>query len=448
MKKSLVLALVLVLAFAATSLANPTFSGEFTSELKWAGSKLELDKGVLKPEIKINLNAAAGDDNWSFSASLGNLADSVNLASYVLTLNDDHFTAYVFRSRSIPGGDKSSRLGFVSAPGWAWTATVDTLRVVAPVAEVATVTFQTQNPTTHGFLFVDGNLAGHSVGFATRLNMAEFDKSLLVGYGTVKMDPVTVDVEAGIDLSASENNLLYGVRANVKASDQVTVAATFTGRQANVGDENKLNASLTFEEVNLRATAGFTNTAKPVESTTALTVNAGVRYRLNTDVAYANLFHNAHWFKVTAAAFGLDVSQSVSTKDVTTLRGTFYAGAPVLTDMLQAKLELHYANQDDGKLGMGNNSFAQTSVDVRANLNIKASSKLSLTPRANFVAFMDGVGGSATEGSHLVIGTGAVYGIGSGSASVGIDLEHKSYNYVGHDLDPSLKAEFKVTVRF
>src|SRR5690606_33023998 len=122
----LVLALVLVMAFASSALAEVTFSGDFTATYKQNSFRFGTAEYTLDYALTFNIKAAnkdvttVGEDeeaedvvNWEFSAAV----DKENLGKrgkYKLVLNDEYFTANIWGNKQ-ELSDKATYFGMIKA---------------------------------------------------------------------------------------------------------------------------------------------------------------------------------------------------------------------------------------------------------------------------------------------------------------------------------------------
>lgn len=249
MRKSIVLALALVLAVAGASFAaTPEFGG--TLELKADSKKSFTGPFGVTAKATLDVSFAEEGEVWSFDGSLKGsdlLAEdgaTWMLEKYKGVINADGFGVTLASNYKI--GKVATPFDFV---------------VMADEVEKHRIRFNTDigGLTTHAELEegesnvklrTETDLDGFTVGAGAVIDLDENKDTLntLVGYGKTTIDIVTLTGAAGV----KEDETIYGVSASVKVIEQLTVDGKYTHSPADAWD-----VSATFTEGVLQAKAKY-----------------------------------------------------------------------------------------------------------------------------------------------------------------------------------------------
>ncbi len=369
-KKVLVITLALVLALASSAMAAVDFSGSLKFEFSQDHFKFFQEEYKLKytPTINIkmsNKNEAGGRTNWTVEGEVGKTLAEVT--KYKVTLNDDHFDAVIW-GKGARHVTKATSFGFVAADR---DEDDHRVRVTVPVMDLATITTDVKNNQLA--VFAEGDVEGYALGFAyQRLNWADAT-NIIVGQvsGDIPAGDLDLGFEAAIGASLGDDTgLAFGVSLDADITDEISVSASVKNANehwAGKGATPK-NTVIGFDagytEANIAVSADLTHTmVKDGDSTTDLGFDA--KYRMGT-LAYRQLFHQDHWFKNDAPAFGANLDFSGLEFGGITLNAT----APVVDDMVWVWANAKYVDKD--------------TITAYVLGRVLATDKLTLKPRVDY----------------------------------------------------------------
>ena len=311
MRKSLVLAMVLVLAIAGSSLAAnaPTISGNLKLEAKSATSFT--GPFALTPSLRVDADFAESGDNWQFDARVrstwsgsGNVVVGINRYRGILTAGNWTYT--VARNYSLGNIDTPFNwIRQASNPG----STVDQLRAVG---KLNNVDVHAQLVSNDNFLRLRAQapVNAWTLGTGVEYKLGDTANSNYTVYGIGAFGVVSVKAIYG----SFAGNGHYAVDVEGKASDALTLGATYSDyTYKDTTQGYALRA--TFEQNLVRATASY----KEHEKNTSL----WFKYRGSADnQAFGDLFEGdpwksdpwtETWYKNVAPAFGLNYSTKEGT---------------------------------------------------------------------------------------------------------------------------------------
>lgn len=438
MRKALVLALVLVMAFASSALAEVTFSGDFTATYTQKSFRFGTAEYTLDYVFNFNIKAAnkdvttVGEDeeaedvvNWEFSAAVdkGNLG---TLGKYKLVLNDEYFTANIWGNGQ-ELSDKASAFGFITA-GKAASEKVRA-RVEVPVLDLADVTvdFQAKDNIR---AFVEAEVEGFDVGVAyARKNWRDTENVanvVVVQAGTeIEAGGVTIAPEAAVAIDIKKDaGMAFGVGADVTLTEELKVGASVehankewaNGDSDLKADTTVLSGSVTWEDAALKATASLSQTlAKDAEGESANTntIDLDAWYRFSDKLTWTDLFKGDKWYTNNAPA----AHAWADLTDVKLGEVGVEVAAPVMEDFIwlkgYAKYGLYTATPDATDEEPEPEEVKNKSYKLGVDGYIQATDKLAVTP---FVYFQG-------LGKFLTVGTGATYNIGLSDTTLNLTLK-------------------------
>lgn len=413
MRKSVVLALVLVLALAgATFAATPQFSGKLEVEAKSDGSfvgPFNLTAGAT-----VNLKFAEEGENWTASVGLAGInlfgsqtielvdADgnvlvpdkedddydendpdtwvpakitvpggSLALANYKATFQGDGFDVAVARNQSV-GGAKGDPFGFygLSDKPAASNDGVDRIRLNTSLVGVP-VSAQLASNTKELRARTAGEADAFSWGVTAGVDLSDTSKFGFVADGGLGLGIVDVFAAAGSVGGAT----VWGIGAEAQVTEQLSVDAEYL-------HDNSWEVGAAYTEGLLKATAGF-------DSTNAAEV--GLTYRGDSgNVAFGDLFKKAHYWKNVAPAFG----GSYETKDS---KVTLNATAPLA----------------DNFAVLGNVTMAGGTTNFNLDARYAVNAKFTIEPYY--------------KSKDTQFGSDFKYAVGEG-ASIALNLDSKNSN--------------------
>lgn len=308
MRKSLVLALVLVFAIAGATFAAPSFSGNvsLTAETDEFVGAFEL-----KPSVRVDADFAEEGENWTADVRLRTSYDgtdtSVSVARYRGVFNAGDITATIANGYN---------LGHVDTP-FQWVRVAGNpghrLRVTTDLAGVG-ITAQLQD-NENLYLRAQTALDAATIGSGMILNLDDLEQSSYTGYLTTSFDIVNIRAIVG---TFQGGDMAYAVGFDADLTEQLNVGARYSNLNR-AGTTKGFFVEGTFTEGLIQAKASF------AEEDSAL--SASLRYRGSEDnVAFGDLFDEDEWYNNVAPAFGVSYSSKESAADATIrLDGVFPA---------------------------------------------------------------------------------------------------------------------------
>ncbi|NLK09136.1 MAG: hypothetical protein GX316_10650 [Firmicutes bacterium] len=296
MRKSLVFALIMVLAMAGLASAEVKIGGDFKVEYVIDTDKEGVGtvgagtgKGKASAPLTLALSVEE-EDVWSVNADVEANAvggSDLSLGEWSMNLTDDLFVADLWGG-GLEKSEVKTPLEFVKA-GKKGEADSAKLRISSDVAGYVDLTLDYQPDTL--FLFADKALDDVTVGGAVKTDLAT-DGLLGAGHVTYVTGPLTLTGEVGLNTAEEDKNTLIGGKVGYELSDKVTVNGKVTRKDENVGNEFVIEPGVVYEDSMIKATATYTWKDDIDNDKTKATnkVKAGVTYRSNDDVAYGDLF--------------------------------------------------------------------------------------------------------------------------------------------------------------
>ena len=447
MKKTLVITLSLVMAFASSAMAAVNFGGSFEAIVE--NDSFTEANFKLQPELKLNVKVASSEDDWSFEAEVGNLLtekDKVDLSlgKYLLELNDNYFDLY-FWGKGWELKDKATALGFLKSGK---EETAHRARLFVPVMDLAELTVDFKPGTLYAFADLD--IADYEAGLGYKRASST---DTIVGWGKAGLDlaDTTVDLEGAVGMTLVEapdeteepdadkpSGLGYGAKVSSDVIDGLNVWAQFVG----AGDGWKGDTIKAGKQV-VSAGAKYTETEFEVSGDVEQTINGdnevnlGAKYRFSDTVGFGDLFAGDKYFTNDAPAVGL----SASLKEFKLGTVKLDVASPVLEDFIWAKASASYGlftYADETKEKDEDDKYPEVSekgFKVAADAYIKATDKLTVEPFAAFESL----------GSVITVGSKAGYTIGASGPTLGLEVKKVMADEIRDSLNSELiKASVKV----
>lgn len=365
MRKSLVLALVLVFAIAgATFAATPKFGGKL--EVTADSPNSFTGPFAVDAAATIDISFAEEGENWGLDLALEsvNLMTGANLKikNYKATLAGEGFD--VIMANNVKIGKLGGPFGYVSS---ADSVAADRVRVNTEFGGVdATAEFATGDQMK---LFASTDVNDMTIGAAAAVDMSGTGNNDFVGYLETSFDIVDVYGEFG----SVGGDTVWGVGAEATLTEQLTVDGEYES-------DESWAVGATFTEGVMQAKAGYDNDSVATASFT---------YRGSEDnQAWADLFKDDKYYLNVAPAF--KVSYTTENSKI-----TLDATAP-LADNLHGKANVVV---EEGK---------DTAITVKARAAL--TEKLSLSPY--YVSADSAVGVDL----NYKVGDGAKIGVNAESA--------------------------------
>lgn len=425
MKKTLVITLALVMAFASSAMAAVNFGGDFESTLQNDGFTFLKGDWTLSNSVNLNVSAASESEEtgWSFEAKFGDLLGTVKLGEYKLALEDDYFKAWVWgEGKELQ--DKGTQFDLLKV---AKKADDIRGRLEVPVMDLATITLDLA-PKNNLYAFVDATIEDYNVGLAAaRKGMTEDEPTdVVVGHGSAAVDlgDQAVNVKAAVGATlGDELGIAYGVGADTMITDELKIEGSFKGGNdkwngdGGLTDKKELFAKATYTETEFQVSGSVTHELVAESNT----IELGGKYRFSDAVAYGDLFHNDHWFKNDAPAVG------VSTKlvDFKFDNVRVDVASPVLEDMIWARAYGVYKGEKDFEAG--------------ADARILATDKLTVKPAVDY----------KSEGKVVDVRTNADYKLGASDTTLGLTVQKvfTEEGFTDDDDNPVAKELIKASVK-
>lgn len=251
MRKSLVLALVLVFAIAGASMAAPSFSGNVT--LKAESNKSFTGPFELKPSVRVDANFDEEGENWTLKARVRSTSSggnfTVGLNHYLGELNAGSVTAKIARNNGL--GNVVTPFNWVvlaSNPVDAADNPVDQVRMSVDLGGVDVVTQLRGGNDNNLYLRAQTDAGLATVGTGMKIDLSPAKDSVYTGYLTTSVDIVNLRAIVGSFNGTTE----YAVGAEVDLTEQLNIDATYNTR----GDAG-FGVDVTFTEGVLQAEVGY-----------------------------------------------------------------------------------------------------------------------------------------------------------------------------------------------
>lgn len=431
MRKSVVLALALVLALAGSSFAaDIQFSGEFKATADYesnSGNYASAENspffGSFTRSTATSLTLGLKEDQgvWDAQFALnGALSPSPTLGKYTVNVNEDAFklTAwgnYNWAALRESIGNKGDGLGLLTMSGvnttaqpyFRLTSDVEGFGLAAQVEDGA-VLFNAEGD-------FDGFTVGGTFEHTFRTNTPPADSNGYNRFGAyvgTEIDIVTVDGAFAMTTEEEDENMAYGVEVGVAITDAISVGANYIGDAGKYGVGNTVGADATYDEDLLKAVAEFDMDLDEETHEIAATVT----YRGSADnVADNQLFANAHYWKnVAPAARGKFTMRSAD--DVPAMTIAADVSAPVVPDTFWAKANFTMDKNDDGfdTSVFGGPTTATSKMAVAVDGYAKLGDKLVFKPHFSTNMWKDVTGGvHAADSSNVTLELGVAYAVAS-----------------------------------
>lgn len=408
MKKSLVIALIMVLAMAGIASAEVNFGGELKVEYV-----VDTDKeaaGTGKASAPLLLKAVAEEEGvWKADAELKvsatNSDDRMKVGKWSMNLTDELFVADLWGG-GLEKTEVKTPLEFIKAGKKANDDSAK-LRVTSDVAGYVDLTLD-YDPNTL-FVFAKKPLDDVTVGGAIKKDLAD-EGVVGVGHVVYTAGALTLTGEAGVDtVVADKDNTMLGGKVAYKLSDQLTVNGKVTHKAKNLVkvDEEPvgelvIEPGVTYTENLFKANATYTRKDDLDKDETKATnkIKANVTYRSNEDVAFDDLFDDYDTltgyaaFAEAAYTTAKDVEGDKEPLIEATLKG---AGVAV-PDMVWAYGEFAYKSDKDENVKdedfqfiIGNNKLTEDAVlfvkdyyKVTAEGTVQLTDKVKIVPAVKF----------------------------------------------------------------
>jgi len=401
MKKTLTLALVLVMALASTVFAGVDYQGEF--ELKWdqTAEKLEWFNGgfTFNPGATLKIKPNASGDNWNFNFTIAsekwwNTPYSpaekdipFTIEQYKLNVRNEYFTLNLWRRDWV--GDKGDPAGLLPTAG-GWPHGEDRVRLEVPVVDLATITADYEVQRRSIFTFVDFDVADTPIGLRYNHLFGEAPDSV-GAYAKLNFSGVEVQPVVGITFADdNKDNLGFGVKASASLSDDLNANINFKERQANFQDGRlrELDATLDYTDF-VRGQVNFKQTGNDLDvTTTKLTMH----YRANPTKGWGDLTDDGNWFRIHDIAARAEVTLA---KDKTTYEAWFTT--PIVINDLAVRANAKYEEEN---------------YNVKTDLRYQVNDNVHVAPKVTYA--------SASEELNL---TGNV-GYNVGNLNIGFEVGH------------------------
>lgn len=464
MRKSVVLALALVLALAGSSFAGTiTWDGEFEAKGVYnsngyvvsdnapffgnftltrgleLGVDIEGDEGVWDASLAISADDTAG----SLTASLGKYTVNVNEEAFKLTAWGAYPSGHIGHKGDALELLRMSGANGTLAPKFRLTSDVEGFGLAAQV-ESGKVLFNAESD-------FDGFTVGGMFEHTFRTNTPPADSNgynRFSAYVGTEIDIVTVDGAFAMTTEEEDENMAYGVKVGVAITDAISVGASYIGDAGKYDVGNSVGADATYDEDLLKAVAEFDMDLDAETHEIAATVT----YRGSADnVADNQLFANAHYWKnVAPAAQGKFTMRNAD--DVAAMTVEAKASAPVMPELFWVNAGFTMDTNEDGfdTSVFGAATTATSKMAVAVDGYAKLGDKLVFKPRFSTNMWKDVTGGvHAADSSNVTLELGVAYAVASDAeitAKFGQD-SRKGFN-AATDAMVNRYNEFGLTVNF
>lgn len=437
MKKTLVITLALVMAFASSAMAAVNFGGSFEAIVE--NDSFTEANFKLQPELKLNVKAASSGDDWSFEAEVGSLLTAkdevdLSLGKYLLELNDNYFDlSFWGKGRNLK--DKATALGFLKS---AKKETAHRARLFVPVMDLAELTVDFKPGTLYAFADLD--IAGYEAGLGYKRASST---DTIVGWGKAGLDlaDTAVNLEGTVGMTLVEtpddpeadkpSGLAYGAKASADVIEDLNVWAQFIGagdgwagdNAKKLAGNNIVSFGADYEVTDLQVGGSFEQVLGGKNS-----LDLGAKYRFSDKLAYNRLFHKDHWFKNDAPAVGV----SSEFEDFKFDNVRVDVASPVLEGMIWAKaFGKYYMTTATDEAG---EEIREGAFEVGADAHIVATEKLTVKPAVGY----------KSEGKIIDVKADADYKIGTSDTKLGLTVQ-KIFAEAEADEKELIKASVKVT---
>lgn len=398
MRRSVVLALVLVLALGVPTFAG--FSGSVEFSVKTATdttnfTKPDEDWKLDDPTTKITVSFSGSQEGiWEVS---GTLDKDLGIDDLFLKAVAPEFTFYAVKDT-----DDSSGVGELKDPLGLVTLGDLTGKTGARL-ESSLLGPKVTLQAAEGKLGLAGSYSAQplTVGGVTNLTLPGAGTKLsgpAAGYATVNLGIATVTGSFGVDTSKSDKNSGFGGKVTVTPIQGLTVNGSLVRKDVNFGDATTVSTDATLVQGLLRFKAAYSDT-KNVSAGAAVSssVSASVDYRGSEEnQAFDDLFKSTKYYLNKAiaanASFELKKAKDSQLANPTTVLGA-KAVAPLIPGVAVAKVEFLYESDKDSEFtaftdtstgAAGVTRYVYKSADTHMKLdgrvNYKLSDKVTFAP--------------------------------------------------------------------
>lgn len=428
MRKSLVLALVLVFAIAgATFAATPSIGGEFSFSAEHNDAKTFFGEYNLSKELELTIRFAEEQDAWDASIAVKALSEKPGLGRYIVNLNDDAFKATVWGNYGNGNiGHLGDALGFLRVSGQNG-GDAPKLRVTTNLGGVDVATQFEGNS-----IYATGSMGLDEFTLGATVKHTKGDNDFAV-FGGADLGIVGVDAAYAVNSEDSDNTAM-GVKASADVTEQLSLSALYQDVAAKYDGTSKYSLGATFTEGLLKASVDHEKNTDDQVSTNTITVT----YRGSEDnVAFGDLFKGGDYYKNVAPAFEASYATNDG-DDAVASTITLKATAPIVPEQLWINAELKMESGDKTftrDTGHGalpepdedDNSIVQ-SVESATSITLNAyapmGEKLVFKPHVSSVSYSN-VSFQEVDENGIDVATGYS---GSGNASkltVKLDADYK-----------------------
>ncbi|MBO8142290.1 MAG: hypothetical protein H0Z37_08975 [Firmicutes bacterium] len=444
MKKTVVLALALVLAVAGASMAaSPSFSGELEVALENEDGIIT-GKYTLTPTLTFDVNLGEEGDNWQLEAVIQYEVDGLSssqtagfsLDEYKADLFFDPFTVTLARDYDLD--EVETPLEYITVIEEEYEG--DRVRVTADfsgVNVVAGMTDVNNSDATKGSdlrLLAETTAGEMTVGGAVRVNTDDTEDYDAAGYVKTQVDIVSLEAIVGQfsgeeSGTYSEEFTAFGVKATADLTEQLSVRASYDTNKEG-GEEKGYAVGATFTEGLIQVEGDY---EELYEEATVSLVYRGAEDNLSFDDLFDGDVviddEDWDWFTTTAFAARLDyTSKDEANKPESDIR--VRVAGPV-TDQMWIYGEYRVESADDSfEVEFEDASGSTTTYDVteQTQLLLRAlgqlTDKLVIKPSVSHTTWEQTATGPESE---LQLDLTLEYSVGEGAtieASIGqIDVE-------------------------
>jgi hypothetical protein len=480
MKKSLVFALIMVLAMAGIASAEVEFGGELTTEYVIDTNK-EGPAGTGTASAPLKLIAQAEEEGvWNISAELKlgltKDEDYVKAGKWSMSLIDDLFVADLW-GNGVEKTEVKTPLEFVKAGKKAEDNSAK-LRLTSDVAGYVDLTLDYDPDTV--FLFAKKALNDVTVGGALKKSLVE-EGVLVAGHVVYNVGAFTITGEAGIDTAKEEDNTLLGGKVAYELNDKLTLNGKVTHKAEKIKDNGELviEGGAVYTDDLFKVAGTLTRTDDLVDAPKAeatYKVKGNVTYRSNEDVDYGDLFDDYDTLTGFAAfAEGAyTTAKDVAGDEEPLMEVTLKGAAVAVPGMVWAKGQFVYKSDEDGTAEdedfdfiKSNSSLTEDVVlnakdyyRLTAESTVQLTEKIKLKPAVKYAAWTgmtvkkygnipaddeSKYSASADEMTELELVAAMTYAL-SDSSEVGLSYTDRTQKFDAAELkDGFAKVYFKTT---
>ena len=451
MKKSLVIALIMVLAMAGIASAEVKFGGEMTVEYAIDTDK-EGPAGKGYVDAPLLLKATAEEEGvWNVDAELkvnGVKADedderAVKLGKWSMNLTDELFVADLWGG-GLEKTEVKTPLEFVKA-GKKGEADKAKLRVTSDIAGYVDLTLDYQPDEV--VIFAEKALDDVTVGGAVKKDLTD-EPWRVAGHVGYTYGDLTLTGEVGMDTKEEEDNIFAGGKVAYELNEKITLNGKATYSAANLDDEWLAEAGAVYTEdlFKVGGTLTLADDLDEKESKVTYKVAADVTYRSNEDVAFDDLFDD--YDTLTGYAAYAEGAYTTAAKweddNEPLMEATLKGAGLVVPDMVWVYGEFAYASDKDADIeqdfefidGQEPESVAdevtllvQDYFKVKAEGTVKPVDKVKVIPAVSYSKWNELTGDkNAKDLSKMDLSTAVTYEL-SASSEVGVSYTSTQYKF-------------------